>query len=100
MRPITGDDEDAWATQLRYADVEIKDALADVEQVRRSNFWLLARLPEADRGGRVCSTSLEPLHTISGFPSSSQFSRRLRFQSRSNHRALLGRETQSRPIRG
>ena len=48
MRPITGDYEDAWATQLRYADVEIEDVLADVEQVRRLN--LLAAGSQAPRG--------------------------------------------------
>lgn len=46
---ITGYDQDAWATRLRYAEVEIDDALADFEQVRRSNLRLLARLPESDR---------------------------------------------------
>lgn len=46
---ITGYDQDAWAARLRYAEVEIDDALADFEQVRRSNLRLLARLPESDR---------------------------------------------------
>ena len=46
---ITGYDQDAWATRLRYAEVEIADALADFEQFRRSNLRLLARLPVADR---------------------------------------------------
>ena len=45
---ITGYDQDAWATRLRYSEVEIDDALADFEQVRRSNLRLLARLPESD----------------------------------------------------
>ena len=49
---ITGYDQDAWATRLRYAEVEVDDALADFEQVRRSNLRLLGRLPESD-GARV-----------------------------------------------
>jgi uncharacterized damage-inducible protein DinB len=46
---ITGYDQDAWATRLRYDDVAIEEALADFEQLRRSNLRLLARLPEEDR---------------------------------------------------
>jgi hypothetical protein len=47
--PLTGYDQDAWAARLRYADVDIGDALADFDQVRRSNLRLLARVPEAER---------------------------------------------------
>ena len=46
---ITGYDQDAWADRLRYANVEVGDALADFEQFRRSNLRLLARVPESDR---------------------------------------------------
>ena len=46
---ITGYDQDAWATRLRYDDVEIEHALGDFEHLRASNLRLLARMPEADR---------------------------------------------------
>jgi hypothetical protein len=47
--PITGYDQDAWADRLRYAEVELADALADFEQFRRSNLRLLSRVPESER---------------------------------------------------
>jgi hypothetical protein len=46
---ITGYDQDAWATRLRYDEVAIEDALDDFERLRGSNLRLLARMPEADR---------------------------------------------------
>jgi hypothetical protein len=47
--PITGYDQDAWAIRLRYAEVDIHDALADFEQFRSSNLRLLHRMPESER---------------------------------------------------
>ena len=47
--PITGYDQDAWASRLRYEDVAIEHALVDFETLRASNLRLLGRLPEADR---------------------------------------------------
>ena len=46
---ITGYDQDAWATRLRYDEVAVSDAVADFEAVRACNLRLLARMPEADR---------------------------------------------------
>ena len=46
---ITGYDQDAWATRLRYTDAEIEQALGDFDQLRASNLRLLTRMPEADR---------------------------------------------------
>ena len=47
--PITGYDQDAWATRLRYNDVPIEHALDDFELLRGSNLRLLSRMPESDR---------------------------------------------------
>jgi hypothetical protein len=47
--PITGYDQDAWATRLRYNEVEIEDALGDFERLRASNRRLLSRMSDADR---------------------------------------------------
>jgi hypothetical protein len=46
---ITGYDQDAWATRLRYDEVPIEHALNDFEGLRGSNLRLLERMPEADR---------------------------------------------------
>ena len=46
---ITGYDQDAWATRLRYAEVPIEHALDDFEHLRGANLRLLARMPESDR---------------------------------------------------
>jgi hypothetical protein len=46
---ITGYDQDAWATRLQYADIDVQDAIADFEQFRRSNLRLVARMPESER---------------------------------------------------
>jgi DinB superfamily len=46
---ITGYDQDAWATRLRYNDVDVEDALGDFAQLRGSNLRLLARMPVSDR---------------------------------------------------
>jgi len=45
---ITGYDQDAWATRLRYNEVDIADALDDFEHLRASNLRLLSRMPQAD----------------------------------------------------
>jgi hypothetical protein len=47
--PITGYDQDAWATRLKYDEVEIEDALGDFERLRASNLRLLSRMSDADR---------------------------------------------------
>jgi hypothetical protein len=47
--PITGYDQDAWATRLRYDEIEIEDALGDFERLRASNLRLLSRMSGADR---------------------------------------------------
>src|SRR5690606_29130053 len=44
---IQGYDQDLWATDLRYADVRLEDALADFEALRAMNLRLLRALPEA-----------------------------------------------------
>ncbi len=46
---ITGYDQDAWATRLKYSDVPLEHALDDFELLRGSNLRLLARMPETDR---------------------------------------------------
>lgn len=46
---VTGYDQDAWATRLRYDDAPLEPALADFEAVRSANLRLLARVPESDR---------------------------------------------------
>ena len=46
---ITGYDQDAWATRLRYNEVPLEHALDDFELLRAANLRLLARMPEADR---------------------------------------------------
>jgi hypothetical protein len=48
--PITGYDQDAWATRLKYDEVPLEHALDDFEHLRRSNLRLIARMPESDRG--------------------------------------------------
>jgi hypothetical protein len=47
--PITGYDQDAWATRLKYNEVPLEHALEDFEHLRRSNLRLVARMPESDR---------------------------------------------------
>jgi hypothetical protein len=46
---ITGYDQDAWATRLRYNEAVIDDSLGDFEHQRRSNLRLLSTMPETDR---------------------------------------------------
>lgn len=47
---ITGYDQDAWATRLRYADVPVAQSVADFELLRAVNLKLITRMPVEDRG--------------------------------------------------
>lgn len=46
--PIPGYDQDAWAQNLRYRDVRLEDALADLEAMRTMNLRFLRTLTDAD----------------------------------------------------
>ena len=46
---ITGYDQDAWATRLRYAEAPVEESLGDFERLRAINLRLIGRMPVEDR---------------------------------------------------
>jgi hypothetical protein len=46
--PLTGYDQDLWATRLRYSDVEVRDALEQFTALRVANVRIWRRLTPGD----------------------------------------------------
>jgi len=46
--PLTGYDQDLWASRLRYRDVEVRDAFEQFSAIRRGNVRIWERLNPTD----------------------------------------------------